>query len=153
MSYAQHLQQGLPPGRSICNGGGGGGGSSSSSQSTSTVTENTDKRIAIDSGIGISSDSSTVTVNALDSNIVQKALDTVAGADATAGQGFSQLIGLADKLFSGAGNMIERTQNASLAQLETLNTASNDKAGAVDQKTLIILGGVAVAVFAMRKKG
>lgn len=149
MTYAQHLQQGMPPGRSMANGGGG--GSSSSSSSNVTETTNVDKRIAIESGIGISSDSSTVTVQALDGDIVKKALDTVAGADATAGQGFTQLVALADKLFTGAGAMIDKTQTASLSQLETINTAMNDQKGAVDQKTLIIIGGVAIAAYAMRK--
>jgi len=128
-----------------------GGGGSKSSSSSATTTTNTDKRIAVESGIGISSDSSTVTVEALDGAIVQKALDTVQAADATAGQGFSQLLGLADKLFTGAGEVISSTQNASLKQLETLNTAANDSKGTIDQKTMIVLAVAGAAAIVLPK--
>lgn len=129
---------------------GGGGGGSSSSNSTSTQT--TDKRMVVDNGIGISSDSSTVNVTTLDAGIVSKALDTVAAADATSGAGFSQLLGLADKLFTGAGSMIEKTQNASLAQLETINAAAADQAGTIDQKTMIVLAVAAAGAFVLSRK-
>lgn len=126
------------------------GGSSESSNTTTTQT--TDKRMVVDNGIGISSDSSTVTVNALDADIVNKALDTVAAADATSGAGFSQLLGLADKLFTGAGSMIEKTQNASLAQLETINAAAADQQGTIDQKTMIVLAVAAAGAFVLSRK-
>lgn len=129
---------------------GGGGGSSSSNSST---TQTTDKRMVVDQGIGISSDSSTVTVNALDGEIVKKALDTVAAADATAGVGFTQLLGLADKLFTGAGNMIEKTQNSSLAALENINAAAADQAGTINQKTMIVLAVAAAGAFVLSRKG
>lgn len=129
---------------------GGGGGGSSSSNSTSTQT--TDKRMVVDNGIGISSDSSTVNVTTLDAGIVSKALDTVAAADATSGAGFSQLLGLADKLFTGAGSMIEKTQNASLAQLETINAAAADQQGTIDQKTMIVLAVAAAGAFVLSRK-
>lgn len=129
---------------------GGGGGSSSSN---STTTQTTDKRMVVDQGIGISSDSSTVTVNALDGEIVKKALDTVAAADATAGVGFTQLLGLADKLFTGAGNMIEKTQNSSLAALENINAAAADQAGTINQKTMIVLAVAAAGAFVLARKG
>lgn len=141
----------------ICGGGGSSGGSSTSSTATTTSTQNTttniDKRLALSSGIGISSDSSTVNVEALDGEIVRKALDTVSAADATAGASFEKLLGLADKLFTGAGEVIGKTQDASLAQLATLNTAANDQRGAIDQKTLVVLAVAGAAAFALRKKG
>lgn len=143
-----------------------GGGGSKSSSSSATTTTSTDKRIAVESGIGISSDSSTVNVQTLDGGIVHKALDTVKASDATAGEGFSQLLGLADKLFTGAEKVISSTQNASLKQLATtqdaglrqmeiLNTAANDKQGSIDQKTLIVLAvaGAAVLVLPKMAKG
>lgn len=143
------VTQAKPGGGYIC---GGGGGSSSSSNATTTT--NTDKRIAIESGIGISSDSSTVNVQALDGNIVMKALDTVSAADATAGTGFTQLLGLADKLFTGAGEIITKTQDTTLAQVGALNQAQNDARGSIDQKTMIVLAGAAAVAFvASRKKG
>ncbi len=137
----------IEAGRLICGGGGGG-----SSSSNSTTTQATDKRMVVDQGIGISSDSSTVTVNALDGDIVKKALDTVSAADATAGAGFSQLLGLADKLFTGAGSMIEKTQSASLAQLETINAAAADQQGTIDQKTMIVLAVAAAGAFVLSRK-
>lgn len=127
-------------------------GSSKSSSSTASTTTTVDKRMVVDNGIGISSDSSTVYVEALDVDIVNKALDTVAAADATAGVGFSQLLGLADKLFTGAGAMVEKTQNTALGQLETLNAAAADRTGSIDQKTMIVLAVAAAGAFVLSKK-
>lgn len=138
----------------ICGGGGDGGSSSSSTATTTqTTTTNVDKRLALNSGIGISSDQSTVNVQALDGEVVKKALDTVSAADATAGAGFEKLLGLADKLFTGAGQVISKTQDASLAQLATLNTAANDQRGTIDQKTIIVLAVAGAAALAFRRKG
>lgn len=123
------------------------GGSSASSNQTTT--QNTDKRLVVDSGIGISSDSSTVTVNALDADIVNKALDTVIVTDATNGQGFGQLVTLADKLFTGAGNLVAATQQTALEQMATNNV---ETAGKIDNKTITILGVAAAAAFLMGRK-
>lgn len=132
----------------VCGGGGG------SSSSTSSTTTNIDKRLALESGVGISSDQSTVTVNTLDAGIVDKALQTVQLADATSGQGFSQLLALTDKLFTGAGQALQTTQATTLAQVGALNQAQNDARGAVDQKTIIVLAvaGAAAAFAFSRKK-
>lgn len=130
----------------------GGGGSSSSSNSTTTNT--TDKRMVVDgSSIGISSDTSTVTVNALDADIVKKALDTVSAADATAGAGFSQLLTLADKLFTGAGQIIDNTQKTTMAQIEAVNAARADAQGTIDQKTMIVLAAVTAGAVILSRKG
>lgn len=132
-----------------------GGGSKSSSKSSSTTT-NVDKRIAVETGIGISSDGSTINVQALDGEIVKQALETVQTADATAGEGFSQLLTLADKLFTAGGEIITKTQDTTLAQLETINTAANDQKGSIDQKTMIVLGiatAGAIAYVASKRKG
>lgn len=128
-------------------------GSSSSKSSQSTTTQNTDKRLVVNEGMGISSDSSTITVNneSVDADIVTRALDTVASADATAGAGFERLLGLAETLFTGAGEMIDKTQTASLSQLETINTAANDERGAIDQKTIIVLAVAGAAALVMTK--
>lgn len=128
------------------------GGSSKSSSSSSTTTNNSDKRIAVETGIGISSDGSTINVQALDGAIVQKALDTVASADATAGEGFGALLALADKLFTGAGAVIEKTQDTTLAQLETINTAANDNKGSIDQKTIVVLAVAGAAALVLSRK-
>lgn len=144
-------------GRRTCYFGGGGGSSNSSNQ---TTTQNTDKRLVVDSGIGISSDSSTVTVNSLDAGIVGQALNTVQLADATNGQGFGQLLSLADKLFVGAGNLVAGTQQASLSMAEATQKATNtayqnataEKSGTLDNKTIMILGVAAAAAMVMKGK-
>jgi hypothetical protein len=131
------------------------GGDSSSSSSNTTNTTNVDKRQVVDAnGIGVSSDSSTVTVNntTLDGGIVNKALDAMTANDAANGQGFTQLLNLADKMFSSAGSMVSKAQDTALSQISSINTAANDAKGAINQKTLIILAGAAAAVFIMGKK-
>lgn len=129
---------------------GGGGGSSSSTASTTT---NTDKRIAIQDGIGISSDTSTVNVQTLDAGIVNKALDTVSVADASNAQGFTQLLSLADKFMQGAGEIITTTQATTMAQVGALSTAQNDSRGTIDQKTMIALAVAGVgAIWAFNRK-
>lgn len=148
----------LSPCGKVMPGFGGGGGSSSSSNATTTT--NTDKRLVVNDGIGISSDTSSVTVNALDAQIVSQALDTVKVADATAGQGFNTLMSLADKLFTGAGNLVAGTQAGALSLAEQTAQTTNqayqnataEKSGSIDNKTIMILGAVAAAAFVMGKK-
>lgn len=137
----------LSPCGKVMPGFGGGGGSSSSSNATTTT--NTDKRLVVNDGIGISSDTSSVTVNALDGEIVTKALDTVQIADATNGQGFGQLVTLADKLFTGAGNLVAATQQTALEQMTQANV---ETAGKIDNKTITILGVAAAAAFMLGRK-
>lgn len=139
-----------PDGIRTCHFGGGGG---SSSSSNATTTTNTDKRLVVNDGIGISSDTSSVTVNSLDSGIVTKALDTVQVADATAGQGLSQLISLADKLFTGAGTLVGATQQSALETMSNYQTTmAAEKSGSIDNKTITILGVAAAAAFLMGRK-
>ncbi|MRR51286.1 MAG: hypothetical protein EG825_10285 [Rhodocyclaceae bacterium] len=127
--------------------------SSSSSSSVATTTTNTDKRLALQSGIGISSDQSTVNVQAMDAGIVNKALDTVASADATGAASFDKVLTLAEKLFSTGSAVLGKTADSTLGAVAALNTAQNDAAGKVDQKTIILLGAAAVAgVVAWRHK-
>lgn len=130
-----------------------GGGGSSSSSSNTTQTKNTDKRLVVNSGVGVSSDSSTVNVTntSLDPQIVNHALDVVSASDATNGVGFTQLLALSDKLFSGAGQVIHDQNQAVLGQVSAINTTANNAKGAIDQKTLIIIvAGAAVAIFALK---
>jgi len=113
---------------------------SKSQSSTNTTTTTVDKRMVVDGGsLGVTADGSTITVNALDAGIVEKALDTVKASDATNGEGFSQLLDLASNLFDKGGALIEKTQDATLAQIDSINAAANDKQGAIDQKTMIVL--------------
>lgn len=147
--FSALAHQGAAPGRTMCNGGGGGSSSSSSSSSTTSI----DKRMVVDQGIGISSDQSTVNVQALDGQIVNKALDTVAAADAAAGEGFERLLGLAENLFSAGGKLVEKTSDTAMAAIGAVNTAQNDSKGSVDQKTIIILAVAGVGAAYLLKKG
>lgn len=117
-----------------------GGKSSSSSKSTSNiVTTTTDKRQVVDGGVGVTADNSTVNVQTLDAGIVKDALDTVKASDATNGEGFEKLLDLASNLFDKGGALIEKTQDATLAQIGSINAAANDKTGSIDQKTMIVM--------------
>lgn len=140
-----------PGGGYVC--GGGGGGSSSTSSAQTTTTNTTDKRQVVDNGVGVSSDSSTVTVNVLDQGIVEAALDTVKASDAVSGEGFTKLLGLADKLFTGGVDIIGKTQNSALAQLDAVNSSANDKKGAIDQKTIVVLALAGAAALVLVKRG
>lgn len=141
--------QGAAPGLSMCNGGGGGSSSSSSTSNTTSI----DKRMVVDQGIGITSDSSTVTVEALDAGIVNKALDTVSAADATAGAGFEKLLNLAEGLFTQGGKLVEKVGDTSMAAVAAVSSAQNDAKGAIDQKTLVILAVAGVGAAYLLKKG
>ena len=130
-----------------------GGGSSKSSSSSTTNTTNIDRRqVVSEGGLGIASDGATVNVTTLDAGIVTSALDAVKANDATNGQSFSQLLSLADKLFTGAGEVINKTQDTTIKQIDQIQTAANDQKGAVDQKTLIIVAGAALGLMALRKR-
>lgn len=127
-------------------------GGSKSSSSASTTTQNVDRRQVVDTGsIGVSSDSSTVTINALDEGIVTKALDLVSASDAISGQGLTQLLQQADKMFTGTAQMIGKAQDTTLAQISQLQTAANDAKGAIDQKTMIIVGAVGLGAIMLSK--
>lgn len=131
----------------------GGGGGSSSSSSNTTTTNTTDKRMVVDTGVGVSTEHSTVNVTTLDAGIVNKALDTVAAADATAGEGFGKLLTLADKLFDAGGKLVENTSATALQAVDAANTARNDAEGRIDQKTILILAAAGVAAAYAMKKG
>lgn len=132
-----------------------GGKSSSSSKSTSNiVTTTTDKRQVVDGGVGVTADNSTVNVQTLDAGIVKDALDTVKASDATNGEGFEKLLDLASNLFDKGGALIEKTQDTTLAQIEAVNAAANDRQGSIDQKTVVVMAvaGAAAAAAIWGKK-
>ena len=73
---------------------GGGGGGSSSSSTSATTTTNTDKRLVVDHGVGVSSDSSTVNVTTTDLGAIQSAFDlTKVGLSGVSGS-FDKVVGL-----------------------------------------------------------
>lgn len=128
-----------------CHGGGGG-----SSSSNATTTTSTDKRMVVDQGIGISSDSSSVVVNALDGDIVKHALDTVKASDAIAGEGFGKLLDLTGKVFDVGSGVIKAGQQMTA---DAYQTATAEKSGSIDNKTIMILGIAGAAAWAFSKAG
>lgn len=131
----------------------GGSSKSSSSSNQTTNTTNIDRRQAVAEGaIGISSDGATVNIESLDGGIVQAALDVVKANDVTGAQGYTALLGLADKLLSGAGEVISKQQDTTVKQIDQINTAAADAKGFIDNKTLVILAGVGAVAYLARKK-
>lgn len=129
-----------------------GGSSSKSSSSNQTTTNNVDRRfVAEGGGIGLTADNSTVNIQSVDKEVIAKALDTIDKADATQGQGFTQLLTLADKLFQGGAAVINEQQQSTMKQIEAINTTSNNVKGAIDQKTILILAAAGVAAIALSK--
>ena len=142
---------------------GGGGGETSSSSNQSTTTNQQDKRIANQSGMVLSNENSNanVTVNSLDSTITGQAFDFAKVADASNGEGFSKLLGLAEKTITSLSNSMNKSQDSIFntvgksqdAVLGALQTVQNDQKGAVDQKTMIVLASAAaVTIVAMNRK-
>lgn len=128
------------------------GGSSSSASSSSQTTNNVDKRLVVDSGVGVTADNSTVnlSVQTTDAEIVSRALDTVDMNNATNQEGFSKLLDAADTLFQRGENLIGQTQK-SVADAYTL--AQTTKAGTIDNKTMIVLAiAGAATVYAINRK-
>jgi hypothetical protein len=128
---------------------GGGGGSTSSASNQATTTNNTDKRIASSGGVTISAEGSNVNVQSVDKDIVNRAFDTVQISDAQNGEGFGKLLSLADKIISGGGELLTKGQDQVLQAAQSVQA---EKAGSIDQKTIMILGVAAAAAFAMSRR-
>ena len=133
----------------------GGGGSNSSN---STTTQNVDKRLVVDNGVGVSSDSSTVTVTAIDHGAIEQsfqmgkaALDSIVTADANQGQTLDKIVGLADKLFTGGYDLLKTNQVSVNQAYETAKTLETSK-GTVDNRTIIVLGVAAAAAYAATRR-
>lgn len=149
------------------------GGSSKSS--SSSTTNNYDKRNAVQDGIGLSGDGSSVTVtnNITDAGIVSRALDSLDLGNANNAQGFGKLLDASgellgtitssqasgfDKLIGVAADMWNQGQNligtTQKSVADAYSTAQSDKAGAIDNRTLIVLAVAAAAALAfMNRKG
>jgi hypothetical protein len=134
------------------------GKSGSSSQANqSTQTTNVDKRVVAEGSLIATEGASIYNSSySLDPVIVSKALDTVAVIDAQNGDGFSKLLNLAGNLFDTANknSMAVVDQSTSLASrfqdnvMDAYSRGTADKAGAIDQKTMIVLGVTAAAAVA-----
>lgn len=116
---------------------------------TSNTSTNTTTNITtLDGGIVRAALDAITASNKSNAQTTQAAIDAVTTADATNGDGFTKLLGLADKLFTTGADLIETTGQTTLAQVAALNTAQNDERGAIDQKTITVLavaGAVAAA--------
>ena len=125
----------------------GGGGSSSASMST---TNNLDKRLVVgDSALGITSDNSTLTLNMLDAGAIKGALDTVNMSNSIAGDGYARLISAAENMFNTSQGLIGQTQKS---VADAYSIATTDKAGTIDNRTIIVLAVAGAAShFAFRK--
>lgn len=131
----------------LCGGGGGGGASSSDN-----TTNNVDKRLAVDSGAGITGDNSSIVIQATstDAGIVSRALDSIDSNNATNAEGFNQLLSAADRLFNRGESLIGTTQKT---VADAYAQAQTTKAGTIDNKTLIVLAVAGAAtVYAIARK-
>lgn len=156
MSYSkrQLYALGMPLGESVTRtklGGGyvcGGGGDSKSSQSTS----NYDNRVAVQDGIGLSSSNgNTINVQTVDAEVVGKALDSVNISNALGADNFTKLLEAGKDMFNTSQGLIGQTQKA---VADAYGQAQNDKAGTIDNRTIIVLAVAgAAALVAMNHKG
>lgn len=167
MSYSkrQLYAAGEPLGDSVTRaklGGGyvcGGGGGSRSSQASS----NYDQRVAVQDGIGLSaSNGNTINVQAMDAEVVGKALDSVNLATVQGGENYTALLDVSEgmfgksmdamtKVFNEGQGLIGQTQKA---VADAYGQAQNDKAGTIDNRTIIVLAVAgAAALVAMNHKG
>lgn len=90
------------------------GGKSQSSNEANTTTTNTDKRQVVDNqSVGVSSDSSTVTVYATDNGAVDKAIELTGGVAAGALDGYRALLAATVALASKQDGM--QSANSDLA--------------------------------------
>lgn len=148
----------------------GGGGSSSSNQ---TETNQIDKRMVIESGIGISSDSSTVSVQALDGGAVSAALNAnvrafqesanvvnaaTAAQDATSermymlsGQALtgaaatiSDVLGVTSRVYERAFTALDKSGRVIEGAGSLVATAYDDARGDQKQRSYIAIAALAV---------
>jgi hypothetical protein len=113
----------------------GGESSSSSSSSNSTTTQNTDRRQVVDNGgVGISSDTSTVSVTLTDRDAVKQAIDLSKTSSELAYQNLSALLGFAKD------GLALADKNAG-AVADAFKTASEISSG----QKMLVTGGLLIA--------
>lgn len=126
---------------------------SSSSSKSNTTNNNTDRRVVADGGaIGISGDG--VNVNVLDGGAIARTFDSFDLVSKAQADGIDSLLGAVTSIFK-TNNETISAQAAQVNQsvLEAYRTASTDKAGTIDNKTLIVLAVAgAIAVYFMTRK-
>lgn len=129
-----------------------GGGGSSSSNSTATKTTNTDKRLVVDNGaVGVSADSSNVTVNALDNGAVKNAFDFATNASNNSTLTMTQALQLAKsdlKVVSQNAQLVSQSAAGVAAAYQNVGQISSGQQYLI--MGVLLIGGV-VAVMAIRK--
>jgi len=127
----------------------GGKSSSSSEANQQTTTNNIDNRIVTESGIVATGGASIVaTVERVDADIVKNALEFAETASNDNSESFNRLIGFGEKLFKDGADMISTGQQT---VLQAAQSVENDKRGAIDQKTIVVLGIAGAAALVMVK--
>jgi hypothetical protein len=115
---------------------GGGGGSSSSSSSQQT--NNVDRRLVTDGGsVGVSADSSTVSVNVLDAGAIAAAFDFAKLSDQETGKTLNSVLGLARDVFTGGRAVLEQGGNQ-------VDRAYASAKGEATQKNMLMVAALAV---------
>lgn len=94
-------------------------------------------------------DNSTTNVTSVDPEIAKAAFDFAKASDAVNGDSFDRLVGMAEGLFERGENMIALTQDRVADAYAAAGAQVIDQAGRIDQKTMIVLAGLAVAGLAM----
>lgn len=123
------------------------GGKSSSAQSSTT--NNTDARVAVQDGVGVSNNTGTA-ITITDGGIVSRALDSVDTSNATMSQGYETLIEAATEVFNRGQGLIGQTQ---AAVADAYSQAQTDKSSTIDNRTLIALAVAAVAGLFLFSRG
>ncbi len=127
------------------------GGSSSANATTSN---NIDKRLVVDSGLGVSADSSTLTLTTLDGGAIGRAFDFAESADALQGQTVQQLLGLVDRVFENSFDVLDKNSEIVKTSGAMVATAYDNAKGEGDAKRLVAYGVIAaVAIVAVRSFG
>jgi hypothetical protein len=125
---------------------GGGGGSSSQADQT-TTTQSFDNRIVNESGVVATGGSTIIaSIEHMDGDIVKAALDFATDANETNSVAFDKLVEFAADVFTKGATMLQTGQDTVLSAMQT---AENDKKGAIDQKTIMVLAGVAAIAYTM----
>lgn len=151
----------------------------SGSRSTSSqTTNNVDRRVAVQDGIGISGDGNALelitntTNNLLDGGAIaeafgfgratsadalrttrdtfDRALDSIDTTSATLGQGYSELLDAADALWNRSEKLIGQTQQS---VADAYVRAQDTARGTIDNRTIIVLAVVGAAALFLGTRG
>ena len=123
----------------------GGGSSSSSSQASNSY----DNRVTAQDAVALSA-SNNNQINVLDGGAIQSALDSININNALFYEGADALLEMGKEIFNAGQSNISQLQKH---VADAYTTAHAEKAGTIDNRTVIILGVALVAGVALIKKG